>query len=180
MTVMNTRARSLLQPIFRRYASRLPERPPYRPRDPLENNPNATYQQVSEDLTFIHRPPPTSSSPLSYTTNPASPLLREPSEAPNALPPNLRAEKTKPRMSDEDLAKLIELRKSDPDTWTTAKLAKKFNCTQRFVMMQAPLKSADRKRFRKVWEAEHQANRDKWGDKKALNHAIRQQRREFW
>lgn len=83
-------------------------------------------------------------------------------------------------MSDEDLAKLIELRRSDPNTWTTAKLAQEFNCTQRFVMMQAPLKSTDRKKMKRSWEAEHQANRDKWGDKKAMNHAIRQQRREFW
>ncbi|KAJ2978638.1 hypothetical protein NUW54_g11257 [Trametes sanguinea] len=66
---------SLRLPFSRSYATRLPERPPYRAPDPLRNNPHATYQELADkNLTFIHRPPPTAPSPLSYTTSPASPL----------------------------------------------------------------------------------------------------------
>ncbi|CAL1712774.1 unnamed protein product [Somion occarium] len=172
--------RSLLQPIFRRYASRLPERPPYRAPDPLLNNPHATYQQVSEDMTFIHRPPPTAPSPISYTTNPASPLLRDASGV-ATLPPTVRPEKAQPpRMSDEDLAKLRQLRMEDPDKWSTGRLAKEFNCTPAFVMRVAALKVADRKRLKKKRDEEHEENRGKWGDKKALNHEVRQQRKLYW
>ena len=34
-----------------------------------------TYTELSEEVTFMHRAPPTFPSPLSYTTTPASQLL---------------------------------------------------------------------------------------------------------
>ncbi|KAI0081581.1 hypothetical protein K474DRAFT_1249747 [Panus rudis PR-1116 ss-1] len=177
------RPRSLLQsfqPIFRRYASRLPERPPYRPSDPLVNNPHASYQPLSDDMTFVHRPPPTAPSPFSYTVSPTSPLLKPANPENNVLPPTVRKEKTVPRMSDEDLERMRKLRAEDPRKWTTGRLAKEFNCTPRFVMMQARLPVAIKKELKRKRDAEHQEAREKWGEKKAFNHDVRQRRREFW
>ena len=117
----------------RSYATRLPERPPYRAPDPLKNNPHAKYEALSERLTFIRRPPPTAPTPFSYTTSPSSPLLRQSPSLPVSrvsLPPSLHPDKPQPsRMSDEDIATMRKLRAEDPSKWTRSLLAKKFNCT---------------------------------------------------
>ncbi|PBK82192.1 hypothetical protein ARMGADRAFT_1019779 [Armillaria gallica] len=63
----------------RSYATRYPrpktgtsERPPYRTPDPLVNNPSTAVTTLpDEELTFIHRPPPTSPAPFILTTSPA-------------------------------------------------------------------------------------------------------------
>lgn len=177
---------------LRTYATRWPrpkpgtaERPPYRPPDPLINNPNATVTVLSdEDLTFVHRPPPTASSPQSFTTNPTSPLLRPKNEPKNSpLPPLIRpsAEKASPsRLSDENVAKLKQLRRSDPKKYSRTVLAKMFGCTQGFVSLVAALPKTQRKAMRKAREAEHQAIRDKWSQKHSLVKAIQVKKKEFW
>lgn len=177
------RVRSLLRPVLSRcYSSRLPERPPYRAPDPLTNDPNVVHQTLPNDLTFIHRPPPTAPTPFSYTTAPASPLLKkDASSAGNPLPPTLRTEKPQPeRLSDEQVARLRKLRAEDPVKWTRGRLAKEFGCTQSFVMHVAALKSSDRKKALTLREAEHEKARSTWGEKRSLVREIRKKRREFW
>ena len=83
-------------------------------------------------------------------------------------------------MSDEDIEEMRRLRKEDPDTWTAASLARKFGCTQTFVMTKAPLKMSERKKRVRARDAEHEKMRSQWGEKKSLIREIRQKRREFW
>ncbi|PPQ67542.1 hypothetical protein CVT26_006844 [Gymnopilus dilepis] len=160
------------------------ERPAYHAKDPLVNNPKAVVTQLEdENLTFIHRPPPSAPSPISLTTAPASPLLRPPSEPYNGpLPPLSRSGPADPppRMSDEDLEKLRELRYSDPVKYTRGKLASMFNCTQTFVGLVAPLKRTARKPILKDRDALHEEARQRWSEKHSLVKAIAKKRRELW
>lgn len=179
------RARPVLRPVLSRcYSTRLPERPPYRAPDPLINNPNVVHQSLPNDLTFIHRPPPTAPTPFSYTTAPSSPLLQPSSsstETGGPVPPALRAEKPQhERMSDDQIAKLRKLRAEDPAKWTRGKLAKEFGCTPSFVMHVAAMKSAERKKALALRDEEHEEARSKWGERKSIVRAIRKKRREFW
>lgn len=168
----------------RSYATRLPQRPPARAPDPLIDNPHATYESLPGDLTFIHRPPPTAPTPESYTTNPSSPLLRPhtgstPSEP---LPPLLFADKRPEpeRMSQENIRKMKELRKSDPDNWPVTKLARHFGCTNAFVKLMAPLTPAQRKKKQAARDEEHARHRELWGERKAIIREIQKKRRAYW
>ncbi|KAH7922037.1 hypothetical protein BV22DRAFT_687079 [Leucogyrophana mollusca] len=171
---------------FRRsYATRRPEKPPARFPDPLLSTPAATVKTLrDENLTFIHRPPPTAPTPHSTTLEPASPLLRRPTRAKRVpMPPLLRPSAYKPepaRLSQEDMARIRELRLSNPSAYSRTKLAKMFRCTPNFVSTIAALPRPQRKVFAKKMETEHEAVREKWGEKKATFVAIRQKRREFW
>ncbi|KAI3607930.1 cytochrome p 450 [Moniliophthora roreri] len=150
---------SLSVPFARYYPGKYPrpkpgtsERPPYRAPDPLINHPTATVTSLPEDdLTFIHRPPPTAPSPLSFTTNPVSPLLqpqKPPTEAP--LPPLLRPSATKEALSrvpDKVVAKIRQLRLSNPEKYTRGRLAKQFGVTQHFVALVAATKKSQRKQL---------------------------------
>ncbi|TCD70563.1 hypothetical protein EIP91_002909 [Steccherinum ochraceum] len=172
---------SVLRPFLTRsYASRLPQRPPARAPDPL-TDPNVVHQPISDDLTFVHRTPPSAPSPLSYTTAPTSPLLQPKLQDATAtsLPPRLG--KPDPNwMTDEAIAEMRQLRKEDPDTWTTASLARRFGCSQTFVMMKAPLKMSERKKRLRARDAEHEEFRGQWGQRRTMVREIRQKRREFW
>lgn len=172
--------RSLIS--VRSYATRLPERPPYRAPDPLKNNPHADYKSLPGDLTFIHRPPPSASAPESYTTLPASPLLKPAHNATAELPPALFPRKASPppRMSDEDIAKMQELRRSDPEKWTAGKLAKEFGCTQAFARMWTKLPKAERRKALARRDSEHEKCREQWGEKKLFQKEIRNKRKELW
>ncbi|OAX36662.1 hypothetical protein K503DRAFT_286628 [Rhizopogon vinicolor AM-OR11-026] len=172
--------------LSRSYATRIAEKPPARFPDPLLNNPSAGVKTLKdENLTFIHRPPPTAPSPHSTILAPASPLLKSPTP-PNKrapMPPLLRpsAYKAAPsRMSDEDITRLRKLRLSDPEIYSRGKLAKMFKCTPNFVSKVAALPRPQRKEFVKKMEVEHEAVREQWGEKKATFVAIKQKRREFW
>ncbi|KAJ3505050.1 hypothetical protein NLJ89_g7619 [Agrocybe chaxingu] len=160
------------------------ERPAYHHPDPLLNNPKAAVTNLEDgQLTFIHRPPPTAPSPFSLTTAPSSPLLQpSPTLLAGPLPPLSRSgpKLPSPRLSDEDLAKLIELRRSDPATYTRGKLAKMFNCTQVFVGQVAPLKKPARRTILKARNQEHEKNREGWSEKHSIVKAIRAKRRELW
>ncbi|KAK0503855.1 mitochondrial ribosomal protein subunit L20-domain-containing protein [Armillaria luteobubalina] len=175
----------------RSYATRYPrpkpgtsEKPPYRAPDPLINNPTAAVTTLpDEELTFIHRPPPTSPSPFSLTTDPASPLLRyrvKPTES--ALPPLSRPiEKVQPeRVSEAVIEKIKKLRRGNPEKYSRETLAKMFGCTQTFVGLVAALKSSKRKSLLKKREAGHQLEREKWSERHTLVKAIRAKRRELW
>ncbi|KAJ3821862.1 mitochondrial ribosomal protein subunit L20-domain-containing protein [Lentinula raphanica] len=182
---------SFIRPLTRAYAPKWPrpkpgtaERPPYRAPDPLINNPSATVTPLlDEDLTFIHRPPPTAPSPISYTTNPISPLLKPFSQTSSALPPLLRpsAEKSTPqRLTAEQIAEIRRLRALDPVKWTRGRLAKKFECTQQFVALVAATKKSTRAKLIQRRNEEHAANRAKWSEKRSLVAAISQKRRQYW
>ncbi|OCH90890.1 hypothetical protein OBBRIDRAFT_887331 [Obba rivulosa] len=165
----------------RSYATRLPQRPPYRAPDPFESTPDAARQELTEDVTFIHHPPPSAPTPFSYTTAPSSPLLREASPAAARLPPPMRAGKPEPpRVDRETLLKIRELRRVDPDKWTRNAVAKAFNVTTGFVFRTAALRPRDRKKKLEVRDAEHDSFRSRWGEKKRMLREIRQKRREFW
>jgi hypothetical protein len=176
----------------RAYATRWPrpkpgtsERPAYHAPDPLVNNSNASVTPLEDgDLTFIHRPPPTSPSPFSLTTAPTSPLLRpHPSPVTGPLPPFIRpsADKVQPqRASDEVVAEIRKLRLSDPAKYSRGKLAQMFGCTQHFVSSIAALKKPQRKALIRIRDQKHEVVREKWSEKKSIVRAIRAKRREFW
>ena len=180
---------ALARTLRRCYSTRLPTRPPPRVADPLADVPKV---QLEDNLTFIHRPPPTIPSPESFTTAPSSPLLRPTTQplgtvtsfADPSLPPvsrpSLVPKKRYPRMTDQDIQSMKELRYSDPSKWTCTKLAAKFNCSPGFVSLVAGLKSSDWKSQLRHTAVQHQSARDKWGEKKALLQKIRVKRREFW
>lgn len=190
--MQSTRALAFSANIARSYAPKYPrprpgtsERPPYRAPDPLINNPKAVVTKLEDDqLTFIHRPPPTAPTPFSLTTSPASPLLQTPSEQKaTLLPPPLQrpsATPAPPRMSEEDLIKMRDLRQSDPFKYTRGRLAKMFNCTQAFVGQIAPLKKSARKATWRVLNEKHDRDRATWSEKHSLVKAIQAKRREMW
>ncbi|EMD40127.1 hypothetical protein CERSUDRAFT_151100 [Gelatoporia subvermispora B] len=175
-------SRSLLQlNISRSYATRLPRRPPYRAPDPFESTPDEARQDLTEDVTFIHNSPPSAPTPLSFTTAPSSPLLREASPEAERLPPPMRQGKPEPpRVDRETLLKIRELRRQDPETWTRSALAKAFNVTTGFVFRTAALRPKDRKKKLEERDAEHEEMRSRWGEKKSMVKQIRQKRREYW
>jgi len=185
-----------------RVDKRSPARPPYRPPDPLTDNPNAIVSKLNDDdsLTFIHRQPPTAPSPFSLSTAPVSPLLRpspllstSPSTITAAkpatrLPPLLRpsaeaAEKQheeRERLSDEAVAEIRRLRRSNPEEYTRGRLAKMFGCTQGFVAGVAALRKPLRKRMVRKREEEHGKARSQWGERKELVRETRRLRRGEW
>ncbi|KAG5638255.1 hypothetical protein H0H81_001024 [Sphagnurus paluster] len=171
---------------YRRPKPGTSERPAYHAPDPLVNNPDAVVTPLQdEDLTFIHRPPPTSPSPFSLSTAPTSPLLRPPTAVTGEpMPPPIRPSADKrvlpPRASDATVAEIRRLRRSDPTTYTRGKLAKMFGCTQNFIGTIAALKSAPRTAAIRVRNAEHAKIREKWSEKKATVRAISAKRRELW
>lgn len=159
-------------------------RPPPRQNDPM-NDESAGVQQLEDDnLTFIHRPPSSAPSPLSTTLQPTSPLLRPPSKVKDVpLPPLLRPSayvKEPPRVTREQIEEIKRLRREDPEKYSRSKLADMFNTTSHFISLIAALKTTKRKEFYQKREAEHQAIREQWGDKKSLAVDIRKRRREFW
>ncbi|THH06803.1 hypothetical protein EW146_g9499 [Bondarzewia mesenterica] len=167
----------------RAYSTRLPEKPRMRQPDPLLGNPKATTTSLPDDLTFIHRPPPSAPTPLSYTTNPTSPLLRPaaPSSADTSLPPLLRkSAEPKPRMSDEDLAEMRRLRALNPAYYTRSRLAERFNCTATFVGYMAKLSTGAHRTASQKLDLQHEKARSKWGEKKLIVREIRKKRKAFW
>jgi len=170
------------------------ERPPYRAPDPLVDNPKALVTELEEGkLTFVHRPPPTMDGPESVGLS-KSPLLRawrsgnsSNSNGTNTkstlLPPEIRRPSTPPslpRLSDEALSQLKELRRSDPRTYTRSKLAEQFGCTSTFVGMVAPLKKSQCKAAHTTLNEKHEKSRERWSERHAVVMAIRAKRKELW
>lgn len=181
-----------LSSFTRSYATRHPrpkpgtsERPAFHPSDPLINNSNATVTKLKDqDVTFIHRPPPTAPSPFSLSTAPSSPLLRpNPSPVTGPLPPPIRPSADKaqpPRASDEQITEIRRLRLSDPVKYSRGKLAKMFGCTESFVAGIAALKKPQRTALIRTRDQKHAEARGRWSEKHSIVRAIRAKRREFW
>jgi hypothetical protein len=170
--------------LSRGYATRLPQKPPMRHPDPLLNKPNAVSTSLPEDLTFIHRPPPSAPSPLSYTVNPSSPLLHSEPPTPSTdvpLPPPLKQPTlAHPRLPEDKIKELQRLRTENPVLYTRKKLANTFGCSPSFVSYVAPLKSSQQRAALARRDREHEKARTRWGEKAALIREIRKKRKEFW
>jgi len=179
---MNLRAHFFF--LTRGYATRLPQKPPMRHPDPLLNKPNAISTPLPEDLTFIHRPPPSAPTPLSFTVNPSTPLLRTAPPIPSAgssLPPLLKKPtSTHPRLSEDKIKELQCLRSENPALYTCKELADMFGCSPSFVSYVAPLKHSQQRAALARRERDHDKARARWGEKAALIREIRKKRKEFW
>lgn len=167
----------------RGYATRRPEKPPPKLKDPL-NAANATHYKIGPNLTFVHRPPPTAPSPYSLTAAPASPLLT-PASGTNpdkSLPPRLWKDAPSPQsqLTFEQIEEIKRLRNEDPAVWTRQKLAKKFGCKACYIPMIAPLDKSTHREVLAGRDAEHEHNRSRWGENKATARAIRQKRKTMW
>lgn len=170
--------------LMRGYATRLPQRPPMRHPDPLSNNPKAVSTSLPEDLTFIHRPPPSPPTPHSYTINPSSPLLQtetQRSSPASALPPPLKnATLAHPRLPEEKISEMRRLRMVNPGFYTRSRLANTFGCSPSFVSYVAPLNPSQQRATLAKRDREHEKARARWGEKAALIRDIRRKRKEFW
>ncbi|KAF8527457.1 mitochondrial ribosomal protein subunit L20-domain-containing protein [Hysterangium stoloniferum] len=176
---------------IRGYATRRPERPPSKPKDPLIA-PSATHYQVGPNLTFVHRPPPTAPTPFSLSIAPASPLLLPPTQVTSSLseeasvsstlPPPLWKERKQPekRLTPEQVEEIKRLRAEDPVTWTKSRLAAQFGCLPCYISMIAPLKKSANREMLARREEVHEANRSRWGERKATAMAIREKRKSLW
>ncbi|KAH9045045.1 mitochondrial ribosomal protein subunit L20-domain-containing protein [Lactarius hengduanensis] len=170
--------------LTRGYATRLPQKPPMRHPDPLLKNPNTVTTSLPEDLTFIHRSPPSASTPFSYTINPTSPLLlaeSPPAATSSSLPPPLAQPKLeRRRLSDDKITEMQHLRVQDPKRYTRQRLAEMFGCSSAFVSYVAPLARSEKKAALERRERMHEKARAQWGEKAALIHEIRKKRKEYW
>lgn len=83
-------------------------------------------------------------------------------------------------MTDEDLAKMKRLRRSDPALYTRGKLARMFGCSTTFVGMVAPLKKSQCRAIHKALEEKHERVREGWSEKHQIVMAIRKKRKELW
>lgn len=166
----------------RTYATRRAERPPPKIKDPLLS-PHVTHHQITPDLTFIHRPPPTAPTPFSLTTAPSSPLLSPPSSSTaGPLPPLTKClhNKLDAKLTEEQIEEMKRLRAADPLTYTRQRLATQFGCSPLFVPIVAPLSKTERRKALERRDHEHEANRSQWGERKEMVVAIRKKRRSLW
>jgi len=182
MIVLGSRVRFPF--LSRSYATRLPQKPPIRIRDPLSSKPNAVSTSLPEHLTFIHRPPPSVPTPLSYTISPSSPLLRsEPptSSAGSDLPPPLeKPASAHPRLPEDEIEEIRRLRMKNPSVYTRKMLADRFGCSPSFVSYVAPLTPSQQRAALAKRDREHEKARARWGEKASLIREIRRKRKEFW
>lgn len=159
-------------------------KPPTRKEDPLRTSPNATTSPLPDNLTFVHRAPPTAPSPFSVTTSPASAFLRPPTPVARGtpLPPTTRTDRPPAagRVSQTVIQKIIALRKANPAKYTRGTVSRMYGVTQGFVGMVAPSKQSYRKQALKQRDEEHARKREKWGERKTLSKDVRQKRKEFW
>ncbi|KAJ6619509.1 mitochondrial ribosomal protein subunit L20-domain-containing protein [Mycena sp. CBHHK59/15] len=160
------------------------ERPAYHAPDPLINNPKAVVTELpDEELTFIHRPPPTAPSPFSYSTNPVSPLLqpRAPQED-VPLPPLFSRSDRAPllRASLETMTEIRRLRALDPDRYTVRMLAKRFKVAPNFVSAIAALKKTQRRAKRQAYNLQVEKAREGWSERRVTQKMIQVKRRELW
>ncbi|KAI8386929.1 mitochondrial ribosomal protein subunit L20-domain-containing protein [Blakeslea trispora] len=115
-----------------------------------------------------------SSVPVEYTTLSDGSIFieRQPVVHPSIqsqTAPLLRKTAPKSKLTDSQISELRQLRESDPTTWTRSKLAKKYNCSELFVGMVAPLKETP--------VVQEQANH---GYRRQLITEQRQKRRALW
>ncbi|KZV73676.1 hypothetical protein PENSPDRAFT_269065 [Peniophora sp. CONT] len=185
MATLALRSSSRFAPraLVRAYATG-PERVKPRMPDPLADPAHASTSALPDgDLTFIHRPPPSLPSVHSYTSNPASPLLRPASDAPadTPLPPPLRDIKAPgARLTDAQVQEMRSLRKQDPTKYTQKKLGEMFGVSASTVGLIATLSQSQRTKARKEFFGEHEKVRERWGERTTTVREMRKKRREFW
>ncbi|KAF2125876.1 hypothetical protein P153DRAFT_369878 [Dothidotthia symphoricarpi CBS 119687] len=115
-------------------------------------------------------------SPVASPGTPLSASSLLPPRPSAALPAPVRTPYDKTyNVTEEDVQKIRQLRAEDPIKWTRVKLAEKFGCSQFFVGMVA--KAAEK--AVKV-EAEHEAMRRRWGDRRREAREDRQRRKVLW
>ncbi|KAM5538699.1 hypothetical protein V8D89_007728 [Ganoderma adspersum] len=136
-----------------RFASRspsvpsLPERPRYRAPDLLRNKPRGSYTELLENITFNHR--------SSLLQPSASAVIGD-------LPSTFRKQREeKPRVSDDDIARIRQLRREDAATWTRGSEG---------VSLKAKAEM----------EELHTAKRAHWGERRSLHAEISNKCKKFW
>lgn len=78
-------------------------------------------------------------------------------------------------LTEADVAEIKRLRSTDPEQWSSTRLAKKFNCNARFVAMccEAPQEKKD------LEKAKLEAVKARWGPKKRMAREDRAKRQEM-
>ena len=95
------------------------------------------------------------------------------------MPPPMFPERAKLQPEDfktltkDDVLEMIRLRQEDPATWSIHKLAEKFGCTAKFVIMAT--RKAPREHLERV-EAKLARVKERWGPSKTKARADRQKR----
>ncbi|KIO24251.1 hypothetical protein M407DRAFT_103062 [Tulasnella calospora MUT 4182] len=171
-------------------------RPKHTVKDPLLTASNAAIIELPENLTFVHRPPPTAETPLSYTTNPSSPLLRKTASSSTSAPlaPPLHAQQENAgqskRLTQAQIEEIRARRAKDPKSNPAWKLAEEYGCSRLFISMVAPIRKIDvqvktseglvqmTEAERRQFEKEKVMSR--WGERKQINREVRRLRREKW
>jgi hypothetical protein len=157
-------------------------KPPVKRPDPLRDVP--AQKLDGGNLTFYHRPPPSSPSPYSLSSAPASPLLRPPSSAVNlqpapisdpSAPPALRP-LPEPKKHHITESQAVEMRQLRAEGWSRLAVARKFKCSPVLVSIVAP---ATKEKYNHHWEKMEKV-REGWGPRKRVLREVRAKRREFW
>ncbi|OCK75664.1 hypothetical protein K432DRAFT_361667 [Lepidopterella palustris CBS 459.81] len=113
---------------------------------------------------------------ISSTGTPLSAPSFLPKKPSAALPPPLQAPKEKKyHLTDAEISEIRALRFGDPDTWTRAKLAERFDCSQFFVSLVCKVPEKGKR-----VEKEHQEARERWGGRRRMAREDRVRRREGW
>ena len=111
----------------------------------------------------------------------AATAARKGSSSSTQLPPPVRPKQKYPHhhLSDTDIAEIQRLHASDPETWTNARLSRKFNCSMMFVMIciknsgGTPSQNGERRR------AQTEAVKAKWGPRRRMAREDRLKRKEL-
>ena len=90
------------------------------------------------------------------------------SSSPMRLPPPIRTKPKVPHhhLSDADIAEILKLKHQDPDHWTNAKLARKFNCSSLFISICLTQSGVDNTRRKKEMQEKLEAVKARWGPRR--------------
>jgi hypothetical protein len=97
------------------------------------------------------------------------------------LPPPIKAKPKVPHhhLSEQDMAEIQKLKRADPDQWTNAKLARKFNCSSTFISICLRECGVDNTERKKEMEAKMEAIKAKWGPRRRKARADADKRYEL-
>ncbi|KAF4633587.1 hypothetical protein G7Y89_g4519 [Cudoniella acicularis] len=98
--------------------------------------------------------------------------------SPSRLPPPVKRPGKVPHhhLHDADIAEIQRLKREEPQDWTCAKLARKFNCSTMFISICLSQSGCtDMERPARV-RAEQEAIKEKWGPRKRMAHEDRLKR----
>ncbi|KAN0108541.1 Mitochondrial ribosomal protein subunit L20 domain containing protein [Hyaloscypha variabilis] len=98
---------------------------------------------------------------------------------PMRLPPPIRTKPKVPHhhLSDADIAEILKLKHQDPDHWTNAKLARKFNCSSLFISICLTQCTADNTKRKLELKQKKEAIEARWGPRRRK--AREEQERRF-